>query len=58
MKILGIMGSPRKEGNTDTILTTALDAASKENAQTEKLVLEDLSFSACSAREYDNIAED
>lgn len=57
MKILGIMGSPRVNGNTDTILTFLLDAAREAKAQTEKLVLEDLSFSACSAKEYDNISE-
>jgi len=39
MKILGIMGSSRKGGNTDTLLDVALDEAKKNGATVSKISL-------------------
>jgi multimeric flavodoxin WrbA len=46
-KILGLAGSPRKNGNTDTLLITLLDAAKKEGAETEKIYLIDHKVQPC-----------
>jgi multimeric flavodoxin WrbA len=50
MKVLGIMGSPRIEGNTDQLLTEALRGAQNEGAEIEKLVPDKMTISPC--REY------
>jgi len=49
MDILGIAGSPRKEGNTDLLLDEALKAASKSGAVTEKIYLDDMEIRPCRA---------
>lgn len=55
MKVLGLMGSPRKGGNTDILLETALKEASSAGAETLKLDLDELSIAPCSEREYDEV---
>ncbi|MBI4974861.1 MAG: flavodoxin family protein, partial [Candidatus Omnitrophica bacterium] len=47
MKILGISGSPRKGGNTDTLLDKALEGAQSAGARVEKIALNDLNFKPC-----------
>lgn len=47
MKILAINGSPRKNGNTATLLTKALEGAKSQNAETELIHLYDLNFRGC-----------
>lgn len=47
MKILGILGSPRKGGNTDILLDMALEGAGSKGAETEKICLGDLNFKGC-----------
>ncbi len=47
MKILGIGGSPRKGGNTDTLLDKALEGAKSAGAVVEKIILNDLDFKPC-----------
>ncbi|MBL7156638.1 MAG: flavodoxin family protein [Candidatus Omnitrophica bacterium] len=47
MYILGILGSPRKNGNTDTLLEKALIGARSKGAKTEKIVLNDLKMVPC-----------
>jgi multimeric flavodoxin WrbA len=47
MKILGIMGSPRKRGNTDLLLDEALRGAKSQGAEVEKLVVSELDISPC-----------
>ena len=47
MKILCIVGSPRKNGNTDTILESVLDGARAYGAEVEKIYLSDLRFKGC-----------
>jgi multimeric flavodoxin WrbA len=47
MKILGIMGSPRKRGNTDLLLDEALRGARSQGAEVEKLMISELDISPC-----------
>ena len=47
MKIVGINGSPRKKGNTELLLESALFGASAAGARIEKINLGDLEFSPC-----------
>src|SRR5512135_3498611 len=47
MKILGIMGSPRKGGNTDILLDLALGEAERNGAVTNKIFLKDKSIAPC-----------
>ncbi|MEA3489752.1 MAG: flavodoxin family protein [Candidatus Omnitrophota bacterium] len=58
MKVLGLLGSPRKGGNTDVLLEKALEGAGSSGAETEKLVLNDLDIAPCQEREYENINEE
>lgn len=54
--ILGIMGSPRKGGNTDILLDKALEGAKSKGADTEKVILNELKFSPC--QECENLRGD
>ncbi len=47
MKILGIMGSPRKRGNTDLLLDETLRGAKSQGADVEKLIVSELDISPC-----------
>ncbi len=47
MKVLGIFGSPRRRGNTDTLLEEALKGAEKEGAEVERLHLTDFTITPC-----------
>lgn len=47
MKILGIVGSPRKNGNTDILVETALLAAKNDDIEVEKIYLSDYAFKGC-----------
>jgi multimeric flavodoxin WrbA len=47
MKILGIVGSPRKEGNTDILVNEVLRGARDVGATTEKIFLNDLDIKPC-----------
>ncbi|OGW78034.1 MAG: hypothetical protein A3I73_06110 [Omnitrophica bacterium RIFCSPLOWO2_02_FULL_45_16] len=49
MKILGISGSPKKEGFTNLLLNEALDGARAGGAGTDKIILNDLDFKPCQA---------
>ncbi len=46
-RILGVVGSPRKKGNTHILVSTILDGAAKEGAATETLFLNDLNIREC-----------
>jgi multimeric flavodoxin WrbA len=50
LKVLGIMGSPRIQGNTDLLLDEALKGAQSQGAETEKIVVDKLKISPC--KEY------
>jgi len=47
MKVLGINGSPRKGGNADILLEEALKGAASSGGECEKIMINDLVFSAC-----------
>ena len=47
MKILGICGSPRRGGNTETLLKEALKAAGEKGADVEEIFLRDKTISPC-----------
>ncbi len=51
MKILGVVGSPRKRGNTDILVDSVLDGAKRKGFDVEKIYLEDLDFRGCIACE-------
>ncbi len=45
--VLGLLGSPRKGGNTETLLAAALDGVREAGGRGELVRLNDLSFSPC-----------
>ena len=47
MNVLGVNGSPRLGGNTDVLLTAALEAAAAAGAQTDLVQLGGLSIAEC-----------
>jgi len=47
MKVCGIVGSPRKGGNVDLLVSKVLKGAASQGAQTSKLYLNDLSVKPC-----------
>lgn len=47
IKVLGILGSPRREGNTELLLDRALAGAASAGGEVEKVVLSELSLSPC-----------
>lgn len=48
-KVIGILGSPRRGGNNETLLDTALEGAKSAGAKTEKIILNDMNISPCQA---------
>jgi multimeric flavodoxin WrbA len=56
--IIGINGSPRKNGNTEILLTEALRGAREAGASTESIVLNDLTFVPCQEEEYAQVDSD
>ncbi|MDI6824386.1 MAG: flavodoxin family protein [Bacillota bacterium] len=51
MHVLGVMGSPRKGGNSDLLLDAALNAAVGQGARADKVYLYDLNIRPCCACE-------
>jgi multimeric flavodoxin WrbA len=49
MSVIGINGSPRKQGNTATLLKHALKGAESEGAETELVHLYDLAYTGCTS---------
>ena len=47
MKVLGIMGSPRRKGNTEILLDWVLAGAEASGAQVEKVIVSELRISPC-----------
>jgi multimeric flavodoxin WrbA len=47
VKVLGIMGSPRRQSNTDILLDRALEGASEAGAEVEKVLVSKLKISPC-----------
>jgi len=51
IKVVGMVSSPRKNMNTDTFVTKALEGAQSIGAETEKIYLNDLEIKPCQACE-------
>jgi len=47
VNVLGISSSPRRNGNTDTLLNELLKGASEAGAETKLIVLRDIDFRTC-----------
>lgn len=47
MKILGVIGSPRRNGNTHILVTKLLDGARDAGFETQELFLNDLDINEC-----------
>lgn len=47
MKIIGIVGSPRKESNTDLLVNAILEGAQESNHLTEKIYLYNVNIAPC-----------
>jgi multimeric flavodoxin WrbA len=47
MRVLGIMGSPRRQSNTEILLDKALEGASEAGAEVEKVPISNLNISPC-----------
>jgi multimeric flavodoxin WrbA len=47
MKVLGIMGSPRRQSNTEILLDKALEGAREAGAEVEKVLVSKLKVSPC-----------
>lgn len=47
LKVLAIAGSPRRGGNTDTLLDQAAAGAASQGAQVKQIVLSDLDIAPC-----------
>jgi multimeric flavodoxin WrbA len=47
MKILGLVGSPRRGSNTDLLVSAILEGTSSNNHKTEKIYLYDFDIAAC-----------
>ena len=49
MKVLGIVGSNRRGGNTETLVREVLDTAAQKGVKTELVFLSDFQLSPCNA---------
>jgi hypothetical protein len=47
LKVLGIAGSPRRDGNTDRLLQQVMSGASSQGVKTKTVVLSELNISPC-----------
>lgn len=52
MKALGIVGSPRRNGNVDTLVSKVLEGAQEAGLETSKYILNEMNYSGCQACEY------
>ena len=48
LKVVGIVGSPRSEGNTEFMVRTTLDKISENGIETELITLHDKNIQYCS----------
>jgi multimeric flavodoxin WrbA len=56
MYIIGISGSPRKNGNTETLLDKMLEGFRNKNTKVEKVILNDLKMIPC--QECEDVRDD
>ncbi|SES97597.1 Multimeric flavodoxin WrbA [Methanococcoides vulcani] len=55
MKVLGIVGSPRKNGNTDVVVQKVLEGVAESGAETETIYINDLNFKGCQGCGFCNV---
>ena len=48
-RVLGIVGSPRRQGNTEILVDEVLSAAKEKGAETQKVILSQLDIKPCRA---------
>lgn len=51
-QMLGIVGSPRRKGNTEVLVDEVLRGAAEAGAKTEKVILSELQINPCRACQY------
>lgn len=52
MKVVGFVGSPRKNGNTDVLVQQVLDGAVEAGAEVEKFYINDMNLKGCQGCDY------
>jgi multimeric flavodoxin WrbA len=52
MKVIGILGSPRKNGNSETLVRAVLEGAKEKGHETEIFLLGEMSYQGCVACMY------
>ncbi|MGM0770499.1 MAG: flavodoxin family protein [Halobacteriota archaeon] len=55
MKVLGIVGSPRKNGTTDMVVQKVLEGAAESGAETETIYINELDFKGCQGCGFCNV---
>lgn len=58
MKVVGFVGSPRKNGNTDVLVQQVLDGAAEAGADVEKFYLNEMDIKGCQGCAYCRTVED
>ena len=57
MKVIGIVGSPRKNGNTNAIVQQVLEGAAEAGAETRNFILNEMNYRGCQACNYCKVNE-
>jgi multimeric flavodoxin WrbA len=52
MRVIGIVGSPRKNGNTNTVVQQVLEGATEAGAETRTFLLNEMNYRGCQACDY------
>ncbi|MDD2340152.1 MAG: flavodoxin family protein [Methanosarcina sp.] len=52
MKVIGIVGSPRKNGNTNAVVQEVLKGAAEAGAETQTFLLNEMNYRGCQACDY------
>ena len=52
MKVIGIVGSPRKNGNTNAVVQKVLEGAAEAGAETRNFILNEMNYKGCQACNY------
>ena len=52
MKVIGIVGSPRKNGNTNVLVQQVLEGAAEAGAETRNFFLNDMDYRGCQGCNY------
>lgn len=52
MKVIGIVGSPRRNGNTNLVVQEILNGAAEAGAETKNFLLNEMNYRGCQACDY------